>query len=169
MQSLIDWKVVYSSAFDDARGAGSVLKQFSCFLCLLFIGLTALPALSCAAERLRFNAPQASFKQILLSENTALTADLVAKADLNEDGLDEYIVKRTGTEAAHNFVIYALSTDNTLTPLGAIQGKTLALGNHYHHGIRDILVFKDAANDFSYDSYVWNPQHSKYMIATRKE
>lgn len=86
----------------------------------------------------------------------------VAKADLNEDGFDEYIFKTPTEDGLFNFEVFALP-DVKPVSLALFKGKNVMLGNDYKHGVRNLLVFEDAKNDFSYDIHIWNSQDSRYI------
>lgn len=129
---------------------------FALFLLILNITKNAQ-----AAERIVFNAPTPSLN-IPLDNNSA-----VAAVDLNEDGLDEYIAKTPADNGLFAFIIYGQTPSNSVK-LGTFKSHNVMLGNDYRHGIRNLLVFKDAQNDFSYDVYSWSPQASRYIEDTLK-
>lgn len=87
----------------------------------------------------------------------------IATIDLNEDGLNEFITKPKGCDGLCDFKILA-DVDGTLLSLGTLAAHNLLLGNAYSHGVRDLLVFNDPANDYNYTVYVWESEHSQYMM-----
>ena len=118
-----------------------------------------------AAEPLRFESPtpqQAAWLRTAPGGRTAL-----ALADLNEDGLPEYIVQKDTQCAAQkalcDFEILADSGKGTIS-LGHLRAYSLALGSSYVHNIRSLVAFRDPHDDYAAEVYVWDPAASRYMI-----
>ena len=92
----------------------------------------------------------------------------IAKADLNEDGLDELILKSaqcgSGAEKTCDYVVVAEAQDK-MVEIGAFKARDVRLGNGYSAGIRNILTFANEINDFEYELYVWEPQQSRYILS----
>lgn len=90
-----------------------------------------------------------------------------ARADLNQDGIDELIVVSPGCSPAAipcRFNILA-DTGSTLTTLGTVAAKRLALSSNYTAGVRNIFAYQDQDNDFIYQLYVWEPEQSRYILS----
>lgn len=140
--------------------------HFNIFFCLALLGAFS-PAF--AAETLRFSepVPRSSLEKIKPYIFNSLNKDIqdfeIGKTDLNSDGLDEFIArsKQCETPARCEFHILAESDDAVL-PLGSFEGKSIALGNEFRHGVRNLLVFHNEANDFDYHLYTWHPELSAY-------
>jgi hypothetical protein len=90
----------------------------------------------------------------------------LALADLNEDGLNEFILQsdcKEGQKGYCSFTILA-ETDNKVISLGSITGWVIELGNAYSNGVRNIIARQNPRNDFDRTVYVWEPQTARYMI-----
>lgn len=95
---------------------------------------------------------------------------LIAPVDLNEDGLDEFVVQEKNCDAASlscNFTILS-ENDGVVHSLGHIKARSLALGNQHSKGVRSLLAYQSTANDFDYTVYLWEPNEGRYMIAEQK-
>ncbi len=92
----------------------------------------------------------------------------IAGIDLNEDGMDEFIVSNADCTKVKQNCTYSIlaDKDNNLITLGTIKARTLLLGDSYSHGIRDILAYDNDRNDFDYTLYVWEPTLSRYTIGS---
>jgi hypothetical protein len=89
----------------------------------------------------------------------------IARADLNEDGLEEFILRPKGCgpqPCDHRLVAQAQSG---VIELGTITARGLVLGNQYSSGIRTLLAFNNDNNDFDYELYVWEPRESRYILS----
>ena len=145
------------------------MKVYSLLTTLLVLNLGIFASMAEAAEALRFDSsiPRSSFESIKHFSNNALDKSIsgidIAEADLNQDGLSEFILrsKSCKTLPVCRFDILA-ETDEGIVSLGTIQGKNLLLGNEFTHGVRNILLFEEAMNDFDYELYTWHPELSSY-------
>lgn len=122
-----------------------------------------------AAENLYFDQdiPRSSLEKIKTYSINALEQDIqnfeIGKADLNNDGLDEFIARTKNCNIDGKCQFHVLAeADGYIQSLGILAGQNLLLGNEYRHGIRNLLVFKDASNDFDYELYTWHPETSEY-------
>ncbi|MGH1398181.1 MAG: hypothetical protein ACRBCT_03110 [Alphaproteobacteria bacterium] len=79
-----------------------------------------------------------------------------ARVDLNGDGQEESIV-RVREEAGFS---YRVSAGDVM--LGELRGQNLMLGDGRHHGVRNLLLFNDAYNDFRYSIYEWDAMAQRY-------
>jgi len=94
----------------------------------------------------------------------------IAPVDLNEDGLHEFIVRDKSCDSRKqscDFKILAENNDKIIL-LGEIPAYNIALGNAYSQGVRNILAFENAANDYAYAVYVWEPLQSRYMMENQR-
>lgn len=139
------------------------------FATVFMVGiLLAINAL--AIEKLRFNHGLSTISKALihqhLGHDTAENFD-IAQADLNGDGLYEFIIKqKTCTAPDKNCDIFVLARrDTTMIELLRVQARHVALDRDYHKGVRSLLAFKDAYNDFKYDVYVWEAKQSRYILS----
>ncbi|MCB9982129.1 MAG: hypothetical protein H6861_00425 [Rhodospirillales bacterium] len=87
----------------------------------------------------------------------------IAEADLNGDGLNEFIVRTKDcaqTERCNHIILG--ETDDTVLDLGKIEALRIMLGNDYEHGVRNLLVFDNPENDFAFTLYRWDDEQSRY-------
>lgn len=138
---------------------------------LAFVCLGLLPFPSRALEPLTVpTTPLAVRTRLTLEDYTTHklgiqleTLDILA-SDLNTDGIDELILHKKNCalqETACDFSILA-DTKNGIVPLGTIKGRKILLGNHFSHGVRNILAFGNTLNDYDYTLYVWRPDKTSY-------
>ncbi len=138
----------------------------------LFIGIFGLftpPAR--AAQPLSFGAKISETSRIALEKYAASAlgqpagALETAPADLNSDGLNEFILRdKNCAPGLCRFLILA-ETGGAIIPLGEAQGHTLKIDNAATAGVRSLLVYTNSANDYEYAVYVWEPQASRYIMA----
>lgn len=99
-------------------------------------------------------------------ENLEINAEnlKIASADLNQDGLSEYILHSKNCDGQRPDCRYALlaETPQGLIPLGTVTGRSLMLGNGFSNGIRHLLAFDSHTNDYKPALYVWMPEKSVY-------
>ena len=119
------------------------------------------PSLSSAADSIAFM-DKNDFKDIqiqnLLSEQDF---NKIAIVDLNDDSINEYVLERDFKGALRAYELLAL-IDEQLIPLGIIRAEKLMLAYDQQHGVRSILSFNDANNDYEYEIYVWDAMRSRY-------
>jgi hypothetical protein len=139
---------------------------------LLFSAANGREAL--AGEKLDFDQPVGARSRILLRDYATdqLKVDpatlRVARADLNSDGIDEFIT--IGTQCGNvpdtlcNITVLA-ETDEELIRLGAFKAHTILLGDGYSGGVRDLVVYRDEINDYHDELYVWEPRQSQYILS----
>lgn len=134
---------------------------------LALVVMSVLPAM--AAEKLDFNAAIGAKTRLDLNhyiQNTLKTTPdslEIAPADLNGDGLAEYILKdkNCAAEAQCRYTILA-ETQNGFLQLGQTQAKNLMLGDDTVQGVRNLMVFQNDTNDFDYALYTWQPEAASY-------
>ncbi|MAI62874.1 MAG: hypothetical protein CBB87_10405 [Micavibrio sp. TMED27] len=100
------------------------------------------------------------------ADNQLLNAQL-SKIDLNEDGLDEYIV-RDGSCIDNHFCEYGVvaKTNQGYINLLRIKSFNLMLGNEYTKGVRNLRVYNNRLNDFNYTTYIWSTSRLSYVRDT---
>jgi hypothetical protein len=91
----------------------------------------------------------------------------IAPADLNEDGIPEFVV-RSGCEASLCTYKILAEQNSTLIELGNLQAFNIQSGNASSNGVRNILAYKNADNDFRPALYVWEPQAARYIMKEQK-
>jgi hypothetical protein len=90
----------------------------------------------------------------------------IAAADLNQDGIDEFIAKplncNKNLDLCPHYIL--AETSKGVISLGTIPAKAILLGQDSYHGIRSLMVFSDTKNDFAYNIFVWNPSTSSFKL-----
>lgn len=91
----------------------------------------------------------------------------VAHTDLNEDGIEEIVLKDTTnncavTKSSCNYHILAKKSIGEFILLGKIEAKKLLIGQEYTHGVRNILIYDNDENDYKYKIYAWNALKAQY-------
>ena len=126
--------------------------------------LTALALLTAAAllPQASYAADNIEFIEKNLFKNSSArdvvsTYDFqeIAAVDLNSDSLDEFILK--------DGVFKVLAQSNgKIIEIGEIDAVKIMLSYKHSHGVRDILAFSSADNDFEYDVYRWDIDKLRY-------
>lgn len=141
--------------------SGQVLILFRFILLATVFCVILSPSPSYAADSVAFvhknMLPNEPLKT-LLSEHDF---NQIAEVDLNNDSIDEYILEENTRTSIRNFEILAL-IDEKLIPLGNIRAQKIMLAYDEQNGVRSILGFKDAKNDYEYDVYAWDAMRSRY-------
>lgn len=89
----------------------------------------------------------------------------ILKTDLNEDGIDEFIM-RHGCEKDGGMCAYSLLAESggEIMELLTIRARNIALGNAYTSGVRNVIAYNNATNDYMRRVYVWEPAASRYTV-----
>lgn len=145
---------------------------------LLFSGLcTALLAAgpAHAVDPIAFNTKIGGTSRLALGQYlqaSQKTPDdmLIAAADLNGDGLDEFILRDKSCDSRAAMCAFTVVSENNggITPLGEIKARSIALGNDYTQGVRSLLAYESVINDYEYTVYVWEPRSARYTMAGQK-
>ncbi len=138
------------------------------FLILLF---PILFSAAQASENLSFDTPlnsgEAQRLQKHFQKNGGKIPDKidVARADLNEDGIDEFLVKIAcfPEEKLCDYRILA-ETGEEITELGAMKAVKIGLGSGYSEGVRNLLAYRNPANDFDHNVYIWKSEAIRYIM-----
>lgn len=144
------------------------------FLFLLFI-FSTLPSDLHAADALRFNRPVPLRAQGAIevyakeSLQPSLTGLSIAATDLNNDGINEFIIRDQACPAPAEPCRYVVlgDTEQGIVLLGDFQAREIMLGNSFSHGVRDLLVKDSEGNDFIFGQYVWDAQTSRYTMVNK--
>jgi hypothetical protein len=128
-----------------------------------------------AADRLSFDGKigdtsRFALGQYLQASNKTTDDMLIAAADLNGDGLNEFIIRDKNCDSSSkNCTFTVLSEVNDMIlPLGDIPARDIALGNQYSQGVRSLVAYESVINDYEYAVYVWEPSEARYMMAGQK-
>ena len=129
-----------------------------------------IKGLAAATLLLFFCAPSAQASEILrFSEEIPPQMKIFSPAhvnatDLNNDGKNEFILKTARSscdEGGCTHLIKAQKNAQWIT-LGTIHAHKIKVSDKTHYGVRDILAYTDAHNDFAPSRYVWNPKTFAY-------
>lgn len=146
------------------------MKQAALFL---FIAIFLLPVASMAAETLRFrNAESYKERQIItFVEKTNKTNGipyLIATIDLNNDAIDEYIVKPASTKNCINRPLcthqVAAFRDRKPILLGEFDAHKMLISDKKSYGIKNIIVYNVPYNDFKSETAIWNPFNFRFEL-----
>ncbi len=128
-----------------------------------------------AAESLTFGSTIPASSQLFLqnySEQTLqspLKPSNIAQIDLNGDGLNEFILLPQTCTSVHTCLFRVLSESNDqIIELGQITARTLALSDHQTNGVRDIIAYDSAINDYAYNIYHWAPKRAQYILEKKQ-
>lgn len=90
----------------------------------------------------------------------------VARVDLNQDGLDEFVIKTDKCNAADQACafLFLAETSGKMYGLGEINARGVLIGNETKNGVRNILAFQNDQNDYDYQIYVWEPIRAQYIL-----
>lgn len=143
-------------------------------LIVLFLILAFLPHPAFAETPLSYRntvegAREDSALKMLVSTGAVLPdlPYLVAKVDLNDDGVDEWIFRQDRESAceanvACNFQIVGLSENKPIV-LGNVQGRKIGIAEQKSYGVYRLYVYNKKDNDFVYSQYGWEPQKSSFQ------
>ncbi len=140
---------------------GAVRKLKTCLYLLTALLVLNAPA-AYALEPVNFDAQLGLTDSLHLE--TYLKTYEAAPADLNGDGLKEFILKNKDCKAQTlcEYKVLAYSHSETLT-LAEFKAQQIALSDHYTSGVRDILVYNNPLNDYAHTIYAWNAANSKFV------
>ncbi len=88
---------------------------------------------------------------------------LVAHVDLNDDGLNEFILRQCPSPPALcTYSIWAERTKSYIE-IGKITALRLTLGAEKRNGVHDLRAYHDPINDYNSIVYVWDAMDSRYI------
>ena len=89
----------------------------------------------------------------------------ISAFDLNDDGIEEYIVRSPSGCAQNERCEYKVlaETPHKLVLLAKLEGLNITVDQNYSHGIRNLRLFDSEMNDFDYKLYVWEPLSTQYV------
>lgn len=118
-----------------------------------------------AFEAVDFSSEISKPLQSFLSQNTGETSEtyMVSKADLNQDFMPEYIIRQQDCKDRLCRFFVVAQTDQDFISLLDFKARKIALSDQNTNGVRNILAFKNALNDFDYDVYTWEATRQKYV------
>lgn len=135
----------------------------------LFLFLILLPYSGSATEPLFFkemSGSEASTFSSLLKIDEEITH--LARTDLNKDGLDDFILFEKKPDCLKKitpcsyFILGQAKEDIAL--LNQIEAYNIAVSDIYKFGVRDLIVYNNAHNDYAHIVYRWDPASRRYKI-----
>lgn len=127
----------------------------------LFLIFLLLPMTAEANQRLNFQEPETRREKqaISFSQNKGL----IAKIDLNNDLIDEYIVRSCDNKSFCNHTIIAFKEFKPLK-IGKFQAHKIVISHEKTYGIHDLIVYNQQYNDFAFETAIWNPFSFSFEI-----
>ena len=141
---------------------GQVLtvSRFILSVCFLVVCAFAIP--SYAAESLDFIDKNNAKAHDLANISDHYRFSRVARVDLNNDSIDEFILARAINDTRNHFDVVATTGDG-LAELGSFEARKMMVAYDEHHGVRSLLSFNHPDNDFDYDVYQWDAAQSRFV------
>lgn len=135
-----------------------------CALCIVLISSKHSPAVA----NIVFNQSLSKSSELLVTkffDEDRGNID-IAKADLNDDGVYEYIAKPRICDKGNNFCEFNILAESNyeIVELGTIKARSIQIDSDYSFGVRNIKAFDNPLNDFDYSLYIWEAGASRYMI-----
>ncbi len=139
---------------------------------MVLIVIASYPRSAKAVEQLTFGkkiSPSLEYQVNIFLEKTYKThVSLydVAEIDLNNDGVDEYVLKQKTCKDRKKQCTYNViaEKDDEIILLAKVMGYNIMIGKTSSYGVKDILVFKNKTNDYNFDIYVWSPAQNMYIM-----
>lgn len=137
---------------------------------LLFVVIFFASMEARAMETLRFKKAE-SYKEkkvVEFVQKTNKINNLIASVDLNNDALDEYIIKPASPKDCSapplcSHQIIALQ-DREPILIGKFDAHKMLVSNKKTYGIRDIIVYNIPYNDFKSETATWSPFHFRFIF-----
>lgn len=137
----------------------SLLSQgIQFFFIVLFVFLSTA---AFAQQSLIFKEPETRREKqaILLNENS----NLIAKADLNNDLIDEYVTQFCTGQKLCDYKIIAFKEFQPIV-IGAFKAHKIVVDDEKTYGIRNLIVYNQGYNDFAHQTAIWNPFSFSFEI-----
>lgn len=102
----------------------------------------------------------------LANQNKEISGFRFAQIDLNNDQVDEYLLRSKECDDAGFCGYYVLAAMNgKMLPLLMIDAKDVKISDTKTNGVHDILAIRSKKNDYKYLRYIWSPADMIYMPA----
>lgn len=136
-------------------------------LFLLFIFFSSFSS-AFAGERLRFQAIETNKENRILDfaqkkVGQPSNQPEIAKKDLNNDVIDEFIVRYNCGQRSCNHLIIALQELNPII-IGQFDAHKILISQKKTYGIYDLIIYNSQYNDFTNDIARWNPFLFQYKL-----
>ncbi len=98
--------------------------------------------------------------------STSLSQYKIAGIDLNNDGINEHILKQRRCNVLTKQCTYLIIAEkkNEILLLSKIKAYSVMIGGTNSHGIKDVLAFTSEINDYNFDIYMWSPSRKMYIL-----
>ncbi len=126
-----------------------------------------------ASEALRFNPPTNHKENLVIDHlnqqlKTTNTPYLIAKVDLNNDLIDEYITKPASPQLCRTvsfcpYHIIALPQHQPLL-IGQFDAHNILVEDTHKYGVRNLRVYNKLNNNFTSSTALWNPFSFLYEV-----
>ena len=102
-----------------------------------------------------------SFAKTLARNNSEI---LISSIDLNDDFIDEYIVKPASCNKSElcSFSIIALMNDAPVE-IGQFNAQEIIILDNKNFGIKQLKIYNKASNDYAQSVAFWDPYQFKYV------
>lgn len=144
-------------------------------LCALFTFLLMVLATNASAnENLNFKPPSAYKENLVIKfvQNHLKNAPEsyeIAKIDLNNDYIDEYIIRPKSIEFCNKSGLcpYSIIALHKLTPvsLGYFMAHNMTVSDKTSFGIRNLWIYNNPSNNFENVLTKWEPYTAQYQLA----
>lgn len=100
--------------------------------------------------------------------DTSLSQYSIASIDLNNDGVDENVIKQNRCVSSGGKCTYLIIAEkkHEIFILFKIRAYNLAVGDANSSGVKDVLALTDKTNDYNFDIYMWSPSRKMYILRT---
>ncbi|MEM8833985.1 MAG: hypothetical protein AAGB32_05540 [Pseudomonadota bacterium] len=136
---------------------------------LFLLIFTLWPTPSKAQQTIQYAAPH-SFreKEITAAYKQEINSDdpfIIAKTDLNDDFINEYVLRPAnctkGQICSHGIMVYM---DEKPLLIGEFDAHKIAIAFKKDYGVKRLIVYNQAHNDFSSKLARWDPQLFQYKL-----
>ena len=128
----------------------------------IFVAVLSASSAVFAADELTFKAKNSFSNPHTLKNLEIFTFSAFAQVDLNDDGIDELILRNSSSANFSEFHIIGLN-NNKVFELGEVTAHKLMISYNRNHGVRSLLAFKNNNNDYDYTVYQWDAETSHYV------
>lgn len=91
----------------------------------------------------------------------------IAAIDLNNDGVDEWIVRQDKPGCVQDancpFFVVGLSQKKPRL-LGDVSARKIGITDEKSYGVSHLVVYNDPNDDFTYKSYSWDPFKGRFQL-----